>query len=47
MRGYANQALKLSTRNTTGAGRVNRAVFRTLLRAGARFPARHRRMFRR
>jgi 2-polyprenyl-6-methoxyphenol hydroxylase-like FAD-dependent oxidoreductase len=48
MRGYANQALKLSTRNATNAALaspVNRAAFRTLLRAGSAIPALRRKMF--
>ncbi|GIF52092.1 2-polyprenyl-6-methoxyphenol hydroxylase-like FAD-dependent oxidoreductase [Asanoa ferruginea] len=48
MRDYANQALKLSTRNATNAAlatRANRAAFRALLRAGTHLPALRRKMF--
>ncbi|HEV7711492.1 MAG TPA: NAD(P)/FAD-dependent oxidoreductase [Asanoa sp.] len=48
MRDYANEALKLSTRNATNAAlatSTNRTAFRTLLRAGTRVPALQRKMF--
>jgi 2-polyprenyl-6-methoxyphenol hydroxylase-like FAD-dependent oxidoreductase len=48
MRQYANQALKLSTRNARNAALAtpaNRAAFRTLLRIGSRVPALQHRMF--
>jgi len=48
MRDYANRALKLSTRNATNAALatpVNRAAFRTLLRAGTHIPALQHKMF--
>ena len=48
MRGYANQALALSTRNATNATlatRANRTAFRTLLRIGNVVPALKGKMF--
>jgi 2-polyprenyl-6-methoxyphenol hydroxylase-like FAD-dependent oxidoreductase len=48
MRRYANQALKLSTRNATNAALatpVNRTAFRTLLRIGTHLPVLQRKMF--
>lgn len=48
MRGYANQALALSTRNAKNAalaGRSGRTAFRTLLRLGSAVPPLKRRMF--
>jgi 2-polyprenyl-6-methoxyphenol hydroxylase-like FAD-dependent oxidoreductase len=48
MRAYAGKALRLSTRNARNAALAtpfDRAVFRTLLRAGARLPALRRAMF--
>jgi hypothetical protein len=48
MRDYANEALKLSTRNATNAALAtptNRTAFRTLLRAGTHVPALQRKMF--
>jgi 2-polyprenyl-6-methoxyphenol hydroxylase-like FAD-dependent oxidoreductase len=48
MRPYANQALKLSTRNATNAALTtpfNRATFRTLLRLGNHIPALSNKMF--
>lgn len=48
MRGYANQALALSTRNATNAAlasRFSRSMFRTLLRVGSTFPPLKRGMF--
>jgi 2-polyprenyl-6-methoxyphenol hydroxylase-like FAD-dependent oxidoreductase len=48
MRRYANQALKLSTRNATNAALatpVNRTAFRTLLRIGTHLPLLQRKMF--
>jgi 2-polyprenyl-6-methoxyphenol hydroxylase-like FAD-dependent oxidoreductase len=48
MRDYANEALALSTRNARNAAlasRVNRLVFRVLLRVGERVPALKERMF--
>jgi 2-polyprenyl-6-methoxyphenol hydroxylase-like FAD-dependent oxidoreductase len=48
MRAYANQALKLSTRNATNAAlasRANRTAFRTLLRVGSVVPVLRRKMF--
>ncbi|WP_405779257.1 FAD-dependent oxidoreductase [Streptomyces sp. NBC_00859] len=48
MRGYANEALALSTRNARSAattGRLPRAAFRTVLRAAEAVPAVKRRIF--
>ena len=48
MRGYANQALALSTRNAANAAlapRTNRTAFRTLLRVGNAVPPLKRKMF--
>jgi 2-polyprenyl-6-methoxyphenol hydroxylase-like FAD-dependent oxidoreductase len=48
MRGYANQALALSTRNATNAAlatRANRTAFRTLLRIGRVVPPLRSKMF--
>ena len=45
MRGYANQALALSTRNAASTDRLPRLAFRTVLRIAQAVPPVKRKMF--